>query len=254
MDVDLEERNVVKFDPPVSTQRYKATYDILAKAPDVTSVVDFGCASGHFLKFLKRLEQVTDIALVDTSYGCLDEAWRLARPLVWECLNRRARNLSIKLYCGSVAHKDTRLRHFDAVTCIELIEHLQQEDLLLLPETIFDHVSPKIAVITTPNKDFNVVFPNMQGMRHWDHKFEWTREEFQQWCSKIVQRYPDYTVDYSGVGDAPSSEFEGVGHCSQIAIFVRRNSATTNNNNRDPAVADNLIYDLVTECIHPGRD
>lgn len=251
MDVEVEERTVVKFNPSVSIQRYKAACDVLAEDSSIRSVVDFGCSSGHFLKYLKKLEPLTEIALVDISYGCLDEAWRLARPLVWECLNRRAHRLSIKLYRGSVGRKDSRLRYFDAVTCIELIEHLQEQELLLLPDTIFGFVCPKVAIITTPNKDFNVVFPELQGMRHWDHKFEWTREEFRKWCCGITERYPEYTVDYSGVGEAPGEEFGGVGHCSQIAIFRRLGSRSRPEDFLD---CEGHVYDLVTESIHPGKD
>ena len=51
-----------------------------------------------------------------------------------------------------------------------------------MPQVIFGQLSPKIAIITTPNVEFNVLFPNLkQGFRHYDHKFEWTRAEFQEW-------------------------------------------------------------------------
>lgn len=50
-----------------------------------------------------------------------------------------------------------------------------------MPEVLLGQLSPKVAIVTTPNADFNVLFPNLEGFRHWDHKFEWTREEFQEW-------------------------------------------------------------------------
>lgn len=65
---------------------------------------------------------------------------------------------------------------------IHRIEHLHENEVKNLPENIFGYIQPKVAVITTPNADFNVLFPNFQGFRHYDHKFEWTREEFQDWC------------------------------------------------------------------------
>ena len=42
-------------------------------------------------------------------------------------------------------------------------------------------------MISTPNAEFNVYFPNLNygtpksTYRHWDHQFEWTRQEFQDW-------------------------------------------------------------------------
>jgi hypothetical protein len=51
-----------------------------------------------------------------------------------------------------------------------------------LPYNIFGQVQPRIAVFTTPNFDFNVLFPNLgAAFRHADHKFEWTREQFHDW-------------------------------------------------------------------------
>lgn len=47
---------------------------------------------------------------------------------------------------------------------------------------VFGQLHPKLVVLTTPNSEFNVVFDMAEGkLRHWDHKFEWTREEFQSW-------------------------------------------------------------------------
>ena len=64
-------------------------------------------------------------------------------------------------------------------------------------------MKPKIVIITTPNREYNVLFENFEGpFRHWDHKFEWTRSEFQNWVQTcIVDKYPDYIVErFDGLG------------------------------------------------------
>ncbi len=64
------------------------------------------------------------------------------------------------------------------------IEHLEAEVLEKVPATIFGKIRPKIAVITTPNSEFNVLFDfekDNRKFRHDDHKFEWSRDEFQLW-------------------------------------------------------------------------
>ena len=61
------------------------------------------------------------------------------------------------------------------------IEHLWPDTLAAVPEVVFGYMRPRIVVVTTPNADFNVLFANFQRFRHWDHKFEWSREEFQSW-------------------------------------------------------------------------
>ncbi len=61
-----------------------------------------------------------------------------------------------------VLKKYTSLKNFEfeAVTAIELIEHLFWEDLGLFEENVFGFLGPKIIVITTPNRDFNAHFPD----------------------------------------------------------------------------------------------
>ena len=50
-----------------------------------------------------------------------------------------------------------------------------------VPQSLFGSVHPKTVVLSTPNADFNVLFPDLRGFRHHDHKFEWTRQQFQSW-------------------------------------------------------------------------
>lgn len=61
------------------------------------------------------------------------------------------------------------------------IEHLYPNILEALPYNIFGIIRPLVAIFTTPNADFNVLFPHFSGSRHWDHKFEWSRQQFQDW-------------------------------------------------------------------------
>lgn len=77
-------------------------------------------------------------------------------------------------------------------------------------------------ILTTPNGEFNVLFDLKPGaFRHWDHKFEWTRSEFQDWCNHICVRFPDYCVQFHGVGKAPEG-YENLGCCSQLGLFIRK--------------------------------
>ena len=85
-------------------------------------------------------------------------------------------------------------------------------------------MKPKIVCITTPNKDYNVLFDmEPEEMRHWDHKFEWTQQEFQSWCRGIVEQHPRYVVTFGGVG-APPADVSMINHgfASQIATFYRK--------------------------------
>ncbi|KAL3226571.1 hypothetical protein MRX96_024909 [Rhipicephalus microplus] len=129
MNPDVEERNVIKFDPPVSVQRYMEVCRILSQDTTVEKVVDFGCSTGQFFRHLKEIKHVRKFAGVDISYGVLEDAYRIARPLAWECLYKRPHTLDVQLFKGNISIKDSRLCGFDGVTCIELIEHLHESDL-----------------------------------------------------------------------------------------------------------------------------
>lgn len=83
-------------------------------------MVDFGCSDLKFIKYLKALPDVREIAAVDVDYDVLDENRYKAEPLAADYIHRRKDPLSIALYQGSVADYDTRLGRYDAVTCIEL--------------------------------------------------------------------------------------------------------------------------------------
>lgn len=238
------------FSPPVYLQRYATVKDILYKQPGIIRVVDFGCAEGKFFKYLKNLPFTEEIVGVDLSRKCLELSSRRIEPLAHDFVFKRHCPLSIKLFLGSVAEKDSRLQGFDAVTCIELIEHLEPEALELLPENVFGYIHPKMAIFTTPNSDFNVLFPKLQGFRHWDHKFEWNRKEFSDWCASITSQYPEYSVLIQGIGDPPP-ESTHLGSCTQMAVFSLSNKISSS------ALCQNLTdtpYTLVSESNYPGRD
>ena len=62
-----------------------------------------------------------------------------------------------------------------------LIEHLDPARLSSFERVVFQHARPRTVVLTTPNREYNVIWETLPAgvMRHGDHRFEWTREEFQ---------------------------------------------------------------------------
>ena len=53
--------------------------------------------------------------------------------------------------------------------------------------------------------------------RHKDHRFEWTRAEFQAWAEGIAEKY-GYTVRFMPIGEVD----ENVGAPSQLGVFGLR--------------------------------
>ncbi|XP_023022135.2 hen1 methyltransferase isoform X5 [Leptinotarsa decemlineata] len=220
---DLE--NNLKFEPPVFRQRYGKVFEILLDErwrKQIKKLCDFGCAEFGLFIFLKRLSSLNNIFCIDIEECTLRENIGRIHPLTVEYLRRRESPLQISVFAGSVADPDYRLECTDAVVAIELIEHLYPDALDAFPYNIFAFVEPKLVIITTPNSDFNILFSSdPKRMRHYDHKFEWNREQFQDWANNIVNRFPDYTVTFSGIGEGPAGT-EILGECSQMAVFVRK--------------------------------
>jgi len=234
----------VTFYPPLYRQRYTKIAELLADERWVhamSRVVDFGSAECKLTRYLtKALPRVREICHVDIDGDLLSQSGRNAEPLFVDLIQQREETpVVVKLLEGDITQVDQRLVDVDAVVAIELIEHLESRILQKVPESIFGQIRPKLAIFTTPNREFNVVFENFEGpFRHWDHKFEFTRSEFEDWVTtNITNRYPEYSVlQYSGVGDGP----EHLGFCSQYVVIVRRDFYESVN-------AGDIHYDLETD-------
>lgn len=156
------------------------------------------------------------------------------KPLPAEYLQRisRPQPLVIEAYAGCVTKVDPDIQNNNpnilAVVGIEIVEHLHPDVLRGFEETVFGIISPQLVIVTTPNSDFNEVFNLPPGkFRHWDHKFEWSRKEFQLWCDKIVCEFINYEYRIEGICEGPE-ETKHLGCVSQMAIFEKREGFNTN--------------------------
>ena len=125
----------------------------------------------------------------------------------------------IRLMHGSLMYRDKRLAGFDAAAIVEVVEHLDPPRLAAFERVVFEFARPATIVLTTPNREYNVLWPNLAAgaFRHEDHRFEWSREEFQNWAKGIAGKF-GYSVEFRAVGPE-HSEF---GSPTQMGIFSRR--------------------------------
>ena len=74
-------------------------------------------------------------------------------------------------------------------------------------------------MLAAPNQEYNVKWETLPAgkFRHRDHRFEWTRAEFQSWASDVAQRI-GYTVRSLPVGP----EDAAVGAPTQMGVFTRQ--------------------------------
>jgi 3' terminal RNA ribose 2'-O-methyltransferase Hen1 len=167
------------------------------RATGAKTVLDLGCGEGKLLKALLEERSYERIVGMDVSWRTLEAA---ARRLQLEQLPP-AQKSRIELLHGSLMYKDARLNGFDAAIVAEVIEHLDSPRLAAFERVLFEHAQPRIVVITTPNREYNPLFPSLPAgrFRHKDHRFEWTRSEFQLWAKANAGRF-GYKVHFLPVG------------------------------------------------------
>jgi SAM-dependent methyltransferase len=198
-----------KFNPDepetkgLNLSRYQVVTE-LVKISQCQSVLDMGCGIGMFLRHLKKNSAIENIHGVDIS------DWDL------QVANKRG---SSNVSKGSILEPITEYKNFDAVTILEVIEHLKPEELDMAKYAIFSVIHPRKVIITTPNREYNTNYKGLYRgkFRHKDHQFEFTRNEFLDFCNQISERY-GYGYQIIGIGDTDAQGRQP----TQACLFTRR--------------------------------
>jgi 3' terminal RNA ribose 2'-O-methyltransferase Hen1 len=185
------------------------------RASGARRLLDLGCGAGSLLRELLKDKQFEEIVGLDVSIRSLEAG---QRRLKLDRLPPTQAN-RIKLMHGSLLYRDKRLEGFDAAAVIEVVEHLDPPRLSAFERVLFEFARPRTVVLTTPNREYNVTWETLPAgqFRHPDHRFEWTRPEFQGWAQQIGERF-GYSVRFLPVG----TENPTLGPPTQMAVFDRK--------------------------------
>lgn len=196
----------------LNEQRLGTVLSVL-KSVNAKRVIDLGCGEGKLLSLLLKDRNFEQITGVDVSYSILERAMN---KLKLDRLPPMQKN-RIDLFQGSLTYRDKRFSGHDAATVIEVIEHLDQNRLAAFEKVVFKFTRPSTVIISTPNKEYNTHYSNLfEGdVRHRDHRFEWTRNEFKTWSQKIASQY-GYSVRFVQIGEAD----EKYGSPTQMGVFT----------------------------------
>ncbi len=177
-------------------------------------VLDLGCGEGRLLRVLLKEKSFDEIVGVDVSHRALEVA---SSRLRLERLADKQRE-RVKLIQGSLTYRDRRIAGYDAAAAAEVIEHLEPHRLIAFERAVFEFARPGTVVLTTPNAEYNVKFENLPAgrFRHKDHRFEWSRPEFEAWANRVAGRF-GYGVRFLPVGPQDAL----VGAPTQMAVFAR---------------------------------
>jgi 3' terminal RNA ribose 2'-O-methyltransferase Hen1 len=199
---------------PISlNDRRLATVVALAESMRASSVIDLGCGEGKLIKRLLAVPTIARVTGVDVSHRALEIARERLK------LERMPKALQDKLALlhGSLIYRDARFSGYDLATVVEVVEHLDESRLQSFTRVLFEAAHPRAVVVTTPNREYNVLFEGLPAgrLRHTDHRFEWTRAQFESWAAEQAARH-GYDVRFEPIGDV----HESLGPPTQMAVFT----------------------------------
>lgn len=199
-------------------QRHGVVLAVL-QARGARRVADLGCGEGRLVRELLKHKGFEKIIGMDVSHRTLEIA---ADRLRLEQLPPTVRQ-RVELIHGSLMYRDGRLDGFDAAILCEVIEHMDEPRLEAMEKVVFGAAKPSLVIVTTPNSEYNVMWETLAAgaVRHKDHRFEWTREQFRAWCASVASCF-GYSVELRGIGDAGvTADGVQVGTPTQMGIFSR---------------------------------
>lgn len=191
--------------------RYEAILNLINSLPHKESIVDLGAGEGRLSAQLGFVEGVKEILSIEPSNKSRLQAINRFEQVVAK--EGYVQPLSLP---GSLYYFDSRLQNKDVIVLCEVIEHIEEDRLPKIIDTILNDYCPKTLIVTTPNQEYNVLYEMDDEMRHDDHRFEWTRAQFVQNVESWTEQTP-YQVSIQGIGEV----HEAYGHPTQMAIFRR---------------------------------
>lgn len=192
LEAQLEHRGYGENGMTLNTLRMEKMKEAILNC-NPKNVLDFGCGEGNLLELL--CDRDFKVTGVDSSENAINKAYRKMKKL--GKLTKLGGN--IELIQSSLYYKDSRLKDFDTIALCEVIEHIELERVPQVIDNIM-FLKPKNFILSTPNKDYNKFFPNLKGeLRYYDHRFEFTYKEFEDFCKWIKDTY-GYTYTITSFG------------------------------------------------------
>lgn len=158
------------------------------------SIVDIGCGEGFYvIPFAKKLAGKYDVHAIDIDENILKEVEKKIRKM---------KLTNVTLHNGLEEYLLEKEDGKVDVLLVEVIEHMDKDTAKELVRKVLDELDIDKMIITTPNKEFNMYYDlEDKGVRHLDHKWEMTGDEFKEFIGEVIEGRTDVSVEFYNVGD-----------------------------------------------------
>lgn len=192
--------------------RYEKIIETVKGLPHNSRIVDMGAGEGKLTAQLGFIRGIEELVAVEPS-----EREQLKAKKRIEALVGKPDFLLPTFKWGSLFYYDSELEKKDIFILCEVIEHIDENRLGKIFDTIFTKYKPYHVIVTTPNQDYNAVYDMNEAKRHSDHRFEWTQQQFKEW-TKYWESHANYKAQIDGIGEY----VEGYGYPTQMVIFSQK--------------------------------
>lgn len=209
--INPNSENEIEKRESLGEKRYKKIYEVVNSLSEgnQVSVVDFGSSTGKLIRSWLYsdfdLSNISEYTLTDVNSKDLSFASRKIDL---------KKNHFINIAHSSLEYFDKRFVNKDIGIMCEIIEHIEPRKLNSVLKNILENYNIKYLIITTPNFEYNKVY-GIDGFRHWDHRFEYTRAEFENFKKHLSV---DLNVDILDSGFIGEEHIEFGGSTQYVVI------------------------------------
>jgi cyclopropane fatty-acyl-phospholipid synthase-like methyltransferase len=168
------------------------------------SIIDIGCGEGFYaMPFSGKI--------ADHQYIAIDTDEEMREIVEGKAKKREKENVSVFPSFEEFVSSSPPLDQGYDIIMTEVIEHMPMKEVEELIRQVLTFPAVHSFIITTPNKDFNqYYFDDEDEIRHQEHQFEMTKQEFADWIAKMIDSQK-YAHEIIAIGDSVNGTTPTIG-------------------------------------------
>ena len=164
------------------------------------SVIDIG--TGEDARYLKFIAAI--LAEKGLMYYSIEKDEEAREEIKRTIKNRLLENVELYESLDDFIEQNNTMIKTDTfeIVCTEVLEHNHQEEAKSILKKVINNIKFSLFISTVPNKEFNTFYGLESKMRHSDHKWEISKNDFQNWVLDEIPEVKKYSYSFEGIGDS----------------------------------------------------